>query len=303
MALTGPLKWHGGKQSLAKRIVDLMPPHLHYVEPYFGGGAVLLARNPGDSGLWCGKAAHERGVSEVVNDINGELSNFWRVLQDPESFANFRRRVEAIPFSETEWNDAVTCGTDPAQRAVAFFVRCRQSLAGRQDTFASISRNRTRRCMNEQASAWLSVIDGLPDVHTRLKRVVILNRPALEVIRQQDGPQTLFYLDPPYLPETRTAREVYQFEMPAEDHRKLLTMIRAVKGKVMLSGYQSDLYDRELDGWQRHEFDVPNNAAGGSSKRRMKECIWCNFWAGEASVETAAPAVQGPANAKTSLRP
>ena len=135
--------------------------------------------------------------------------------------------------------------------------------------------------MNEQASAWLSVVDGLPDVHARLQRVVILNRPALEVIRQQDGPQTLFYLDPPYLHETRTAQDVYRFEMSKDDHRELLTTILGVKGKVMLSGYRSGLYDGMLTDWDRHDIDVPNNAAGGSSKRRMVECVWCN-WLGDA---------------------
>ncbi len=91
------------------------------------------------------------------------------------------------------------------QRAVWFFITCRQSLAGRMEDFAPLSRTRTRRRMNEQCSAWLTAVEGLIEVHGRLKRVVILNRPALEVIRQEDGPQTLFYLDPPYLHQTRAA--------------------------------------------------------------------------------------------------
>ena len=86
-----PLKWHGGKYYLASRIVSLMPPHLHYVEPFFGGGAVLLARNPEDPALWL---LPHKGVSEVVNDINGRLINFWRVLRDPDAFASFGRWVE-----------------------------------------------------------------------------------------------------------------------------------------------------------------------------------------------------------------
>src|SRR5262245_64280770 len=89
----GPLKWHGGKSRLASRIVELMPPHLHYVEPYAGGLAVLLARPPAD-------------VSEVVNDIDGELSTFWEVIRDEGTFARFRRAVEAVPFSEAEWLEA-----------------------------------------------------------------------------------------------------------------------------------------------------------------------------------------------------
>src|SRR5207249_7948232 len=85
------------------------------------------------------------------------------------------------------------------RHAAGFFVVCRQSLAGRMKGFASLSRNRTRRRMNEQASAWITAVEGLPAVHERLRRVVILCRPAVEVLRSQDGPGTLFYLDPPYL--------------------------------------------------------------------------------------------------------
>jgi hypothetical protein len=114
--MNGPLKYHGGKHYLAPQIVALMPPHLHYVEPYFGGGAVLFAK-PHD------------GTSEVINDSNGDLTNFWRVLQDKKAFAEFQRRVEATPFSQREW-----------QQAKEFFILCRQSLAGRCKDFAPITR-------------------------------------------------------------------------------------------------------------------------------------------------------------------
>src|SRR5262245_6909213 len=121
-----PLKWHGGKYYLASRIIDLMPRHIHYVEPFFGGGAVLLTRDPYDQALWM---PTHKGVSAVVNDSNGRLVNFWRVLQDPEKFAAFRRRTEATPFARAEWDaaDNHEYGTDPIADAAAFFVACRQS--------------------------------------------------------------------------------------------------------------------------------------------------------------------------------
>jgi DNA adenine methylase len=266
VTLTPPLKWHGGKHYLASRIVELMPPHTHYVEPFAGGLSVLLARDPAR-------------VSEVANDVDLLLTNFWRVLASPVTFPRFRRTAEATPFSEAEWDAAadLLADPDPVTRAVAFFVRCRQSLAGRMDAFAPLSRTRTRRGMNEQASAWITTVDGLAAVHGRLRRVAILGRDALAVIRQQDGPGTLFYLDPPYLPATRTARDVYRHEMTEADHRRLLATIREARGKVMLSGYPSGLYDTELAGWTRHTFEAPNHAAGGASKRRVTECVWCNF--------------------------
>jgi DNA adenine methylase len=132
--------------------------------------------------------------------------------------------------------------------------------------------------MNAEASAWLTTVEGLPDVHARLMRVAVLCRPALDVIRTQDGPQTLFYCDPPYPHPTRTAKKVYgDFEMTGTDHRELLDVLRSVKGKVLLSGYPSQLYDDALADWTRHTFDLPNNAAGGKAKGRETEVVWCNF--------------------------
>jgi DNA adenine methylase len=278
--LTQPLKWHGGKYYLAPQIVALMPQHLHYVEPFFGGGAVLLARDPADRRLWAGDTSSTRGVSEVVNDIHGGLTNFWRVIQRPETFDRFARIVP-VPFSQPEFRDAAPRldDPDPVERAAAFFVRCRQCLAGRveSDTFAAISRTRTRGGKNEQASAWQGAVDGLPAVCRRLRDVVVLNLPALQVIRQHDGPLTLFYCDPPYLHATRTATDVYGAEMTEADHRELLDTLRDCKGKVMLSGYPCRLYDTTLASWNRHSFDLPNNAAGGKAKGRETEVVWCNF--------------------------
>lgn len=187
MNVRNPLKWHGGKSYLAKRIIELMPPRcrtpnaptpddpgwLHYVEPYAGGLSVLLANDP-------------EGISEVVNDLNFSLTNFWSTLQSPEAFAEFVRRVQVVPFSQVQY-EASHEPYEPTwdktggmcSHAVNFFIHCRQSMAGRMDSFAPLSRNRTRRGMNEQFAAWLSAIEGLPEVRDRLIRVAILNKPAV----------------------------------------------------------------------------------------------------------------------------
>lgn len=263
-----PLKWHGGKHYLASKIVALMPAHTHYVEPFAGGLSVLLAKDP-------------EGVSEVVNDLDTDLTNFWKVLADPDLFSQFERLAEATPFSESVYRHAVAelekGVSDPACRAWAFFVCCRQSLAGRMRSFTGITRTRTRRGMSNDVSAWLTAVEGLPDVHTRLKRVLILNRDALDVIRSEDGPGTLFYLDPPYLGETRASTQVYRHEYSRSQHGDMLDVISGCRGKVVLSGYPSDLYAERLADWTRYDFDLPNQAAGGKSKRRMTEVAWCNF--------------------------
>ena len=286
--LTQPVKWHGGKHYLSRWIIGLMPPHLHYVEPYFGGGSVLLDRDPGRD--WMGGGAEPqpsylRGGSEVVNDINRHLSNFWMVLKSEEHFGRFMRVVEATPFSQAEWDAARSepVGEIDVEAAVRFFVRARQSRQGLMKDFATLSRNRTRRGMNEQVSAWLTAVDGLPAVHSRLKRVVILNDDALGVIRRQDGPLTLFYCDPPYLHEARSATDAYEHEMTGEQHMALLECLAGIEGKFMLSGYHSAMYDEfaEMRGWRCEEYEIDNKASASKSKEKKIECLWLNYSPGE----------------------
>lgn len=280
--LSPPLKWHGGKSYLAKKIIDLMPPRaknpnapsaddpgwLHYVEPFFGGGAVLMANSP-------------EGIGEVVNDLNGELTNFWDVLKSPTDFCELGEILSLTPCSQIEFERAcnVPAGTGRIERASAFFVRNRQSRQALGKDFATLARTRTRRGMNELPSAWLSAIDGLPEVHERLQRVVILNAPAVDVIRQQDGLRTLFYCDPPYMHDTRTVPDAYAHEMSEEDHKALLLTLSNISGRFLLSGYRSALYDEfaKAFNWRRVDFEIDNKAGGGKTKRVMIECVWMNY--------------------------
>ena len=269
--VSGPLKWFGGKSYLSARINALMPPHLHYVEPFFGGGTVLLGHDGANR-------------SELVNDLHGDLINFWRVLRDPGLFQSFLRACQTTPLARDDWEDAGQIlaehlASGPVERAWAFFVFCRQSRAGQMTGFTSPTRTRLRRGMNGNVSEWLSAIDGLPAVHCRLQRVMIEDGDALVLIAREDTPDTLFYLDPPYLHETRTGSDEYLHEMTREQHVALLNILQGLRGKFLLSGYHSELYDQAaiLHRWTCHEFTLPNNAAGGEAKRRMVECVWCNF--------------------------
>lgn len=267
-----PIKCHGGKYYLAKKIVSLFPTHKVYVEPYFGGGSVLLAKDP-------------ESVSEVANDLDRLIANLWHVLGSEDQFPRFLRRVEAIPFAEEFWDRAaavmeggkVDPGRASVEYAVQFFVWARQSLAGRCAAFAPLSVSRTRGGMNEQASAWIGAVDGLPAVHARMRRVAVLNRDALDVIRKHDSPHTLTYCDPPYISETRASKAVYRHEATTEHHESLLECVLGCKGMVAVSGYKNPLYDAMLKKWKRHEFPVPNAAAGGPFKRMMLECLWTNW--------------------------
>jgi DNA adenine methylase len=281
-----PLKWHGGKHYVASKVLEAMPRHLHYVEPYFGGGQVLFRRDRADPRLWWDGPTSDgrkaKGVSEVVNDLDGDLMNFYGVLKDAGLLGQLKDWLDKTLFSEDEWRKAgeVLAGPpgDPVVRAGSLFVRVRQSMSGRRDTFCPTTRTRLRGGRNGDVYAWQNAIDGLPAVHERLRDVRVLNRPALDVIRQEDQPATLFYLDPPYVHETRTSTEVYgRFEMTLGDHRELLETVRGCRGKVILSGYDNGLYNTVLSDWTRYTQGLPNNAAGGASKRRMTEVLWCNF--------------------------
>jgi DNA adenine methylase len=217
-------------------------------------------------------------VSEVVNDLDGDLMNFYGVLKSPVAFADLQHRLGLTLFSEAEWQNAceVLRGEeeDPVVRAAALFVQVRQSRSGLRKSFSPAVRTRLRGGRNDGVNAWWRAVDGLADAHRRLRDALVLNRPALNVIASEDRPSTLFYCDPPYLHDTRAATRAYgPHEMTEDDHRQLLDTLRACRGKVMLSGYPSGLYDTALAGWNRHTFDLPNNAAGGKAKGRETEVL------------------------------
>jgi DNA adenine methylase len=132
--------------------------------------------------------------------------------------------------------------------------------------------------MADVVSAFLSAIDDeLPRIIERLRRVQMLCRPALDVIRDWDSPDTLYYLDPPYLAETRSSKKVYAVEMTDQDHRELSAVLAGVQGKVVLSGYPSTLYDELYAGWRTVESEIANHAAGGATKARKIEKLWMNW--------------------------
>lgn len=264
-----PLKYHGGKFYLAPWIVSLMPLHHVYVEAYAGGGSVLFRKPP--------------SPVEVINDIDPRLVNFWRVLADPKLFPEFQCQVAPLRTSQSLWEQSrdllATGNGSEVDRAVAYFVFCRQSRSGQMQDFLTPS-VRPRRGMDEHLSGWLTAIDNLPAVHARLQGAKIYNRPAIEVIREYDGPGVLFYLDPSYLACTRTAKSVYTFEMSMAQHAELLRVLLTVKGTVMLSGYDNPLYHLNLTprrGWRMLEKQSTLHSGGGKTKRKKTECLWLNF--------------------------
>lgn len=261
--LRPPVKWHGGKHYLASRIIDLFADHSTYVEPFGGAASVLLKKTP--------------APVEVYNDLDSRITRLFRVLRDHGD--EFRRRVSLTPYSEVEFDGADESCDDEVEMARRDFVRWRLSLGGRGDSF-SYTLHRVRRGMADVVSGYLSMIDEqLPAIVERLRTVQIVCRPAVDVIRTWDSPDTLHYCDPPYLPETRSegTRDVYDHEMSEEDHRELADVLRSCKGKVVLSGYPSPLYDELYAGWKTVVTEIANHAAGGREKARKQEVLWINW--------------------------
>lgn len=276
MIASQPLKYHGGKAPLATWLHSLAPKGYTHRNIAYAGGL-------GEFWNWL----PIEGISEAVNDANGSLTQFYAVLRSPELFEEFQRFANFTPMNEGVFQGA----TDEQsltyhemkdaliQGAWKFFVKYRQSRQGLGKDYATPT-TRTRRGMNENVSAWLSAVDGLPECHERLRRVEIRNMDAIAFIKKYDHPLAFFYCDPPYLHETRNSTGEYgPHEMTFDQHIDLCTELACIKGKFMLSGYHSDLYDqwaRDMF-WNCHERNVDNKASSAKSKERKTECVWTNY--------------------------
>jgi DNA adenine methylase len=252
------LRYFGGKWAIAPWVLAHLPPHRIYVEP-FGGAASILLRKP-------------RSKIEVYNDLDEEIVGIFRVVQDPAQCAALMRRLRRTPYSRREFELAFQASADPVIRAQRAITRAYQSFHHealfnpKKTTFAD-ARHRTGG--HSKAHEWMNYPRSLAAVSRRLRGVVIECRDAREVIRAQDCPDTLFFVDPPYVPSTRSSAG-YRCELTEADHIALLDQLKAVKGMVVLAGYPSDLYDSALKGWKRVE---RGHYAAGSLKQRT-EVLW-----------------------------
>lgn len=257
--------WYGGKFSHLNWLLPLLPKCHHYCEPFAGSAAVLLNRNP--------------SPVETYNDVDGEVVNFFRVLRDEREA--LVQAIALTPFSREEFAIAVSPQREQlssVERARRFFVRARQARTGLAQT-ASLGRwanckNTTRSGMSGVVSRWLGSVEMLPFLAERLLRVQIENRPADAIVELYDDPKTLFYCDPPYVHGSRGDNKAYAYEMSDAEHVKFAQVLQLCKGKVAISGYRSELYDRLYKGWRR--IDAESKACH-STKGMRQESVWLNF--------------------------
>jgi DNA adenine methylase len=268
----GPIiRWHGGKWRIAPWIIAHFPKHRTYVEP-FGGGASVLLRKP-------------VSYAEIYNDLDERLVALFRVLRDREQAAELIRRLELTPFARVEFEEAYEDSPDPVESARRTLVRSFMGFGsdGTAGIYRTGFRSKILKSGTTPTTAWRAYPAALELAVERLLEVTFERKPAVDVMRQYDDPTTLFYVDPPYLPSTRsqgnrrrrgpgTAQfEVYAHEMTEENHVLLLQELQGLGGMVVLSGYASDLYDRKLLGWRREEKETHGD--GGAPRT---EVIWMN---------------------------
>lgn len=259
-AVTRPiLRYHGGKWLLADWIISHFPKHRIYVEPYGGAASVLLKK--------------ARSYSEVYNDMDGEVVNLFRVCRDnPDAII---RAIDLTPFSRDDFEESYLEASDDVERARRTVIRSFMGFgSGLQSWQRTGFRANSNRSGTTPAHDWVNLPDALQRITERLKGVVIENRNGIEVMQAHDSSETLHYLDPPYVKDTRYKGQktrVYKHEMDDSDHSEILATAKGLQGMVIISGYDNDLYNDSLKGWQK----VRRKALADGARERT-ECLWMN---------------------------
>ena len=271
--IRAPFPWFGGKggSKIKAAILSALPPHTRYVEP-FGGGASILLSKP-------------KCEVEVYNDVNRGVVNFFRVIADTELFGKFMARAAMLPESREMYEEFLRTWPaihDPIEQAVRWYFVAQQSFGG------MFGKSWGTGVTTTTTSRWRSSFRNLPLVHDRIQQVQIECCDWRDCLSRFCGSGYLAYCDPPYVLGTRKAGG-YEHELRDSDHEDLIRVLMAYDGAVMLSGYNTPLYDPlSAAGWDRIDISVCCSAAVRSRnsglqgvgnvklKQSRIECIWRN---------------------------
>lgn len=265
MIKTPALRYHGGKFRMAPWVTSFFPDHTVYVEPFGGAASVLLHKR--------------RAYAEVYNDLDGDVVNFFRVLRDPALRGQLVDACQLTPYARDEFELAYEPSEDPVERARRMAVRAAMGFGSAGATKGGTGfRVDTRRAYATSQHLWARYPETLAPIGERLSGVLIENRPAVDVMLQHDGADTLHYADPPYVMSTRDPRALtgrssyYRHEMSDDDHVELIRVLQQLRGHVVLSGYDCDLYRDLLAGWEMHQTEARISAGRGTTMR--VETLW-----------------------------
>jgi DNA adenine methylase len=265
--LRPPFKCHGGKAYLKKWVIDNFPSDyedMTYVEPYSGAASVLLNKEP--------------SKEEAMNDLHPGVIEIFKAIRDDH--VEFAKRLKKLSYSQRTFDRALKQSVGPLDGhldlAVNEYVLRRMSRGGMKKAFAWSER--LRGGQPGDVNAWKTALKLMPDLSERLQSVYIFNKPAVEVIKAFNKHNTLLYVDPPYLHSTRKAKKVYEkYEMTEDDHKKLCEVLVTFKGKVLISGYDSELYDSYFQNWHKIFRDIANHSSQSKKKEFKREVLWMNF--------------------------
>lgn len=271
VTMASPLTYYGGKGYLARRITAVFPEHRVYVEPFCGGAAVLFAK--------------ARAKLEIVNDIDTELVNFFRILRAHP--AELARLCRLTPYARAELIAALDSSEDSLERARRFWVRSTQAFGGRPNHSRSWSIEfdpNGKGTMRPRVTR--NRIERFQMAADRLADVFIEQGNALELIERADRADAVIYCDPPYLFEARGSSDkarakgsgyIHEFG-EEDDHRRLAEVLRSCRGTVFLSGYPSDLYDELYRGWHQLQWTVRSRFSNsrGVPTVKVTEVLWSN---------------------------
>lgn len=255
-----PLICFGSKVTVADEIVSLLPQHSHYVEPFSGSLAVLFAK--------------PSSPMETVNDLDQAIMLFWQILRErPDDLI---RVCTLTPHSRFEASLRLDeDGIDELEKARRVWIQFTQTRTGVMRNTGWKHFEATSGSSTSMPDRLAAYVGRMAPAAARLAEVSLECRPALDVIRSYGRHEdVLLFCDPPYLASTRNGRN-YRHEMATEaSHRELAEALTDCAAAVVLSGYDSPLYDALYDGWERHEISAMTTQ-GGTHGRRT-EVLWSN---------------------------
>ncbi|MCU4599098.1 DNA adenine methylase [Acinetobacter bereziniae] len=254
------IRYHGGKFRIADWIISKFPVHKTYVEPFGGGASVLMCK--------------PQSNIEVYNDIDSDVVNLFRVLRNTEQCEQLKQLVHLTPFSRDEFHLAYEETECPVEKARRMIVRAQMGFGSAGATKGHTGfRLAGGRQKNYEINLWDQYPQRIAKCAERLKQCVIENQDASKIISLYDADDTLFFVDPPYVRSTRTANVVaYRHEMTDSDHEILLDQLINVKGSVVITGYEHDIYNDKLSKWTKFTKSVQASGRLGGVTRQ--ECLW-----------------------------
>jgi len=261
--------WAGAKRNLASAIVALLGRHNAYWEPFAGGAAILLAKEP--------------SRIEVINDLHRDLINMAHIIQDPILGPKLYRRLRRTLFSQDfhrEVLEQLENETDPLERAYCYFVKAWQSWGGVAGTTRGGSKMSIRYTNNGgyQAKRFASAVESIPAWRRRLRNVTILNMDAFELIPKiEDAPNVVIYCDPVYI-ENNVG---YEHDFLPIDHIRLAQILHRFKrARIVLSYYDHPALDDLYPDWTKRKIEVTKSLTQigkrGSYRQRAVEVLLVN---------------------------